>query len=518
MIDLELKLRQWTRFRWVTCQLDVLAECSNLSGLRKALHSLPTTLEETYDRILRCIRRESRSDVVRLLQWLALSARPLTLLEMAEVFAIDRDKHRFDPDRRPRKPRAILGVCSSLVKVSYTDDYGTVSVCEFGTLSLAHLSVKEYLISEQIRNSPLSYYHLDEKLANSAISYDCLLYLLQFDAVDCLCKEGEASISFGRYAAEFWISHARSDDGLIQNNVQELVSRLLSSSDVHFNNWITLFNVDKGHSSGSLETSYDVPSPLYYASLLGLGQIANELVLSSSADVNIAEGSYGSALGSASAFGHKEVVQMLLENGADVNIAEGDYGSALASASAGGHKEVVQMLLENGADVNIARGLYGSALASASARGHKEVVQMLLENGADVNIAKRYYGSALGLASFGGHKEVVQMLLENGADVNIAGGDYGSALGWASDGGHKEVVQMLLKNGADVNIAVGYYGSALGSASAFGHKEVVQMLLENGADVNIAGERYSSALVLASDGGHKEVVQMLLENGAIGNL
>ena len=390
MIDLELKLRQWTRFRWVTCQLDVLAECSNLSGLRKALHSLPTTLEETYDRILLSIRRESRRDVVELLQWLAFSVRPLTLLEMGEVFAIDRDKHRFDPDRRPRKPRAILGVCSSLVKVSYTDNYGTVSVCEFGTLSLAHLSVKEYLISEQIRNSPLSYYHLDEKLANSAISCDCLLYLLQFDTVDCLCNESEASISFGRYAAGFWITHARSGDGVIQNNVQELVTRLLSSSGIHFNNWITLFDVDHGFGSDSLETSYDVPRPLYYASLLGLGQIAIELVLSSSADVNIAGGQYGSALVSASAFGHKEVVQILLENGADVNIAGGHYCSALVSASAFGHKEVVQMLLENGADVNNAGGHYRSALESASAFGHKEIVQMLLENGADVNIAGRH--------------------------------------------------------------------------------------------------------------------------------
>ena len=47
---------------------------------------------------------------------------------------------------------------------------------------------------------------------------------------------------------------------------------------------------------------------------------------------------------------------MLLEKGADLNIA-GEYsGSALGSASAFGHKEVVQILLENGADVNIAGG------------------------------------------------------------------------------------------------------------------------------------------------------------------
>ena len=518
MINFELKLRQETRFRWVTCQLEVLANCSNLSELRKALHSLPTTLEETYDRILLSIRRECRSDVVELLQWLAFSVRPLTLLELAEVFAIDRDKLRFDPDRRPRKPCGILNNCSSLVKVSYTDDYD--SVRKSGTLGLAHLSVKEYLISEQIRNSSLSHYHLDEKLANSAISRDCLLYLLQFDTVDCLCNESEASISFGRYAAEFWITHARSDDGVIQNSVQKLVTRLLSSSRVHFNNWITLFDADYGCRNYFLKTSHNVPSPLYYASLLGLGKIVHELALSSSADVNTAEGYDGSALASASARGHKEVVQILLENGADVNAAGGFYGSALASASANEHKELVQILLKNGANVNMGRGggSYGSAMELLLAGSEKEIMQILLEKGADVNMAGGHYSSTLALALTRGREDIMRNLPENGADMNVAGGFYGSALASASAGGHKEVVKILLENEADVNIAGGHFGSALGSASTKGHKEVVQILLENGADVNVVGGFYGSALASASTGGHKEIVQILLESGADVNM
>ena len=511
----------------------MLAKCISPHKLRKALISLPTTLEETYDRILSCIGKENRSDVVRLLQWLAFSARPLALLEMAEVFGIDRDELRFDPDQRPREPRAILGICSSLVTVSHNprtceddnndDDTSSLfrplaSVREFGTLSLAHLSVKEYLISEQIRtHSSLSYYYLDEKLSDSAMSRDCLVYLLQFGTVDCLCHQSEALKSFGRYAAKCWITHARSNDGVIQNDVLKLAARLLFSG-AHFNNWITLFDVDQvydvDYSSGTL---HNVPRPLYYASLLGLGQIANELVSRRAlANLNLAEGHYGSAFAAASAEGHQEVVQMLLENGADVNMAGGEYGSALASASANGRKEVVQMLLENGADVNMAGGEYGSALASASANGRKEVVQMLLEKGANVNMAGGEYGSALGSAT--GHKEVVQILLENGANVNMVGGEYGSALVSASRRGHKEVVQMLLEKGANVNMAGGHYGSALASASAEGHREVVEILLENGANVNMVVGEYGSALASASVNGRIEAVQVLLENGADVNM
>ena len=540
---MELKLRQWTRFRWVACQLEVLAKCSNLSELRKDLHSLPSTLEETYERILLSIPEERRNDVVELLQWLAFSVRPLTLLEMTEVFAIDRDKHRFDPDRRPRKPHAILNNCSSLVKVTYTDGYNTVSVRESGTLSLAHLSVKEYLISERIsKNSPLPYYHLDVKFANSAISCDCLLYLLQFPTAACSCNEIEASTSFGRYAAEFWITHARSNDGVIQNHVQEWVMKLLSSSVVHLNNWIRLFDVDQGGSDFFLRAIEDEPRPLYYASLLGLGQIVRELALGSPADVNVVGGYDGSALASALARGHEEVVKILLENGADVNIAGGFYGSPLASASANGHKELVQILLKKGANVNLGGGFSGSALMLgfakffkgdikseayskmsgefrydfkvALANAHLETMQILLGNGANENMAAGYHGSALASASAGGHQEVVQILLKNGAKVNMAGGFYGSALASASTRGHKEVVDILLKNGADVNMAGGYYGSALASASADGHEGIVQILLQNKANVNMAGGYHGSALASAWNRGHREVVLILLKNGA----
>ena len=436
----------------------MLAKCTSLHQLRKALHSLPTTLEETYDRIFLNISEESRDNAVKLLQWLAFSARPLALVEMAEVFAIDRGEVRFDPDQRPREPRTIPDICSSLITISYTtvheDDYGNplrglpASVVESGILSLAHLSVKEYIISQRVKDS---YYHLDKKLADSAISRECLAYLFQFDTVDCLCDQSEAAISFGRYAAEYWITHARSDDDVMQHDVQELVARLLCSSNVHFDNWITLFDVDKDyHSSYSLKSSYNVPHPLYYASRLGLGPIANALVLSGALPyVNLIGGSYGSALVSASAGGHKDVVQILLENGADVNMAGGYDGSALATASAFDHKDVVQILLENGADVNMAGGGYGSALASASANGDKDVVQILLENGADVNMAGGGNKSPLRLASANGHLAIAQILLEHGADVSLKDEDGHSALRCARDESHEAIIKLLMEHGAD---------------------------------------------------------------------
>lgn len=340
-------LTRWTRFRWVACQLDALAKCSNLHKLRRALRTLPRTLEETYDRILLTVDEELRDDALKLLQWLAFSARPLALAEMAEVFAIDRSKPipQFDPDQRPRDPRDLLDLCSSLVSISYIIphdvDYGNPlrlmpdSVSHSGMLSLAHLSVKEYLISDQIKKSLVSCYHLDRKNADTAMSRDCLAYLLRFNTVNCLKQCAEVSVSFGRYAAEFWINHARSEDGSIQNNVYPLVKSLFVPESERFNNWVALFDIaDPTRRSASLDLPTNAIHPLYYASQMGLDIILGQLLLGCNPTVvNLHGGEHGGALACASSHGHKTIVQRLLESGADVNMAGGRYGNALASAS-----------------------------------------------------------------------------------------------------------------------------------------------------------------------------------------
>lgn len=95
-----------------------------LSSLEKALGALPTTLDATYDRILTNIDEEYVDDAIRVLQWLAFSARPMTVDEVAETLSVCLDEDpRFDPDRRLRDPLDILVICSSLVTVSDIPHY-----------------------------------------------------------------------------------------------------------------------------------------------------------------------------------------------------------------------------------------------------------------------------------------------------------------------------------------------------------------------------------------------------------
>src|SRR5689334_8417854 len=107
------------RFRWVVCQLDALGKCLTVPMLRKALQSLPSTLDETYARILRNIDDAWSPSVARILEWLVFSATPLHLAEVAELVAIDiNEDPPFDPSRRLPEPKDILTMCSSLITIT----------------------------------------------------------------------------------------------------------------------------------------------------------------------------------------------------------------------------------------------------------------------------------------------------------------------------------------------------------------------------------------------------------------
>lgn len=140
-------------------------------------------------------------------------------------------------------------------------------------------------------------------------------------------------------------------------------------------------------------------------------------------------------------------MQLLFEKGAEINLAGGNYGSALGAASYGGRQKSVQLLLEKGADINLAGGNYGSALGAASYGDRQKIVQLLLEKGANISLAGGIFGSALAAASaskWGQPLDTVHILLNNGADVKTQGN---CALKEATNAGHQDIVTLLKEHG-----------------------------------------------------------------------
>ena len=479
-----------------------MQNCRRLPTLRKALESLPETLDETYARILRSIAEEDSEDAIKILQWLTYSAEPLKVEQLAEVVAVKIDGSPwFDCKARFPDQQDVIAICSSLVIIEdfYTNEDGSPSASPFYAVRLAHFSVKEYLVSDRIRNqaTATARYAMQEIKANQSIAAACLAYLLQFDQHDSLNSETLEDFPLVLYAARCWMRHTRTV-GKDLGPVRMLSLELCQLRREAYINWYRIYDPDEFWNSFDLERNLaKIASPLYYGSLAGVTELVR-LLLENGADVNAQEGRYGNALHAASLGGYVAVVQLLLNKGADVNAKGGYYGSALQAASKNGHETVVQLLLKNGADVNAKGGYYGSALQAASSKDDVTVVQLLLNNEADVNAEGGEYGNALQAASYRGHETVVQLLLKKGADVNAEGEKYGTALQAASCYGHEAVVQLLLNKGAEFNTEGGQYGTALQAASCCGHEAVVQLLLNKGAEFNTEGGQYGTALQAAS--------------------
>ena len=491
----------------------MLQKLSQPSKIKKALKSLPLTLDATYDRMLLSIDDDLQDQALIALKWLAFSIRPLSIAELAEAVVVNPlADPPFNPQDRLFDPDDILGILPGLVTVSSPEK----DLEKRRKISLAHFSVKEYLLSNRIRDGPSSKFSLVANDANFSITEICLSYQLQVINSPTISAHTLQKYPLLEYAARYWVQHAKTVDQESWNaSLDDLCMRHLGSCGSCFVNWIRICNPDR---DSWKEPNYkikpqDIAPPLYYVASFGVLQ-AVELLLRDGADINAHGGYFGNALQAASYYSHDQIAQRLLESGANINAPGGYFGNALQAASYQGNDQIVQRFLENEANINAQGGYFGTALQAASYRGHGHIVQRLLENGADVNAQGGDFGTALQAASYRGDNQIVQRLLENGADVDAQGGYFGTALQAASHQGHDHIVQRLLENGADVNARGEEYGTALQTVSYRGHIQIVQRLLKNGADVNAQGGEHGTALQAASYGGRNQIVQRLLENGA----
>ncbi|KAL8784419.1 MAG: hypothetical protein Q9195_009047 [Heterodermia aff. obscurata] len=501
-------------FRWVYCQLESIRQCVKLSALKKALSTLPKTLDETYERILQGLESAGQlQDAITVLRWLCFSRYPLNLSEIIEVLAIENGASGgFCPDERLPDPADIMAICSSLISCSHIDEETSDSHTNEGThntqIRLAHFSVKEYLLSDRC----LLTLNFQKATCHMTMAESCLHYLLYLYENLPLTEDLVFQHPLSRYAAENWWEHAQAADHTLNPTVINLARELLLNKDASVLPLVQLFDVDDPWAGVVLSRPLDaVAPPLYYAASIGLLQVVEDIIPHID-DINTQGGECGNALQAACYHGHEDVVQILLNAGADVNAKGGQYGNALQAACYHGHKDVVQILLNAGANVNAKGGQYGNALRAACYHGHKDVVQILLNAGADVNAEGGQYGTALVAASDGGYEKVVKILLDAGANIDTDGGGYGTALGIACLRSHEKVVQILLDAGADIN-AEGKNFNPLQTASFHGSEKIIKILLDAGADVNIRGKN-GTALWGASMKGHERAVQILLDAGA----
>jgi ankyrin repeat protein len=493
------------RFRWVVCQLVYLSRC--IPGrIRHALKELPTTLGATYARTLEEIDEQNWDFAHRLFQCVAAASRPLRAEELAEFLAFDFDAGStptFLADWRSGDPEnEVLSICSTLLVVVKPGSGSPV-------IQFAHFSVKEYLTSARLAETKdtISRFHVSMTPAHTIVAQACLGVLLHLD--ENITKDSLEDFPLAEYAAEHWVDHARIEN--VPSKVQDGMEHLFDPSKCHLSVWVWIYDPeDSQHRSEQSEHPPEArATPLHYAAVCNMQDIATFLIVEHSQDVN-ARGfdEEETPLHVSSRRGHVEIARVLLKHGADTEARDCNDFSPLEQVAYEGHMETAQVLLEHGADVNARDDRRCTPLHWASEAGQLVVAQVLLSHGADVSAQREDNQTPLHRAK---DEKVARLLLEHGADANTLDIENRTPLHLASEFGRVGVARVLLEHGVDANPQDKERCTPLYWASCWGKPAVVQILLSHGADVTAQCKNNQTPVHRAKD---EEVARLLLEHGA----
>ena len=427
-------------------------------SVRRTLRELPESLDETYERILKEIKKPNRGHARRVLQCLVVAIRPLRVAELAEVLAVDFDDVEGIPKlnadwRWEDQEQALLIACSSLI--------ATVEAGDSRVVQFSHFSVKEFLTSSRLSTATgeASDYHIDLEPAHTTLAQACLGVLLQTQHdVDGHTPEDHP---LARYAAQYWTIHTQFED--VSSRLQKGMEYMFNRDKPHFEVWRTIYDIDRELFPGGGASFYlfsdsrnsaGIP-PLYYAALCGFYDLVEHLLIKYPQDVNVDGGYCVRPLVAALAGKHFQTADLLRRSSADPHPRRYKDMTPLHSAAYYGDFEVVQKLIEYGADIG-AKDFDGHTplyFASFGNYGnldkHCPLLQLLLEHGADINAQSKDGTTALHRASSSGRLEIVRLLLEHGADTK-AENDHGkTALRVAEEGGKFEVAKLLLEHKAE---------------------------------------------------------------------
>jgi hypothetical protein len=426
--------------------------------VRRTLDELPESLDETYERILKEIKKPNRDSARRLLSCLVAAVRPLRVEELAEVLAVDYDDEEGIPRLNPNwrwedQEQALLTSCSSLIAIVESDDSRVVQ--------FSHFSVKEFLTSSRLATSSgdVLHYHIYLEPAHMILAQACMSTLLRLD--DRIEENDVKSSSpLAEYAAEHWVSHAKYEN--VSSCLRKAMEYLFDLDKPYFAAWQQLYDIDTNPSNSKFFQFAPWPHeksdavPLYYAALCGFQELVEHLIVKYPQHVDARGGYFVTPLVAALAGKHFPTAEILRDKGAHPNVRGHRSKTPLHSAVYYGDLQMIQVLLEYKADVD-ARDDYRKTplhyLSRNSPSAHdlfqsRNVIRILLEHSADLNAPDNDLSTPLHIAARSRAVEVVRVLLEHGANVGVEDNKGQTPFQVASPYGYFEVIKSLSEHGA----------------------------------------------------------------------
>jgi ankyrin repeat protein len=295
----------------------------------------------------------------RALTWLVYCKGDMTVSQLATAAAIDPDLE-FDDESRLDEDSKILEICSCLIKKSPDKEI----------VSLAHLSVREFLTTQTLPDGGTNAYFISEPNGNLLISKACFSYLSSkyFE----LNPNHSTSLRpsedrFFVYAVHQWREHVSklSTDGRL---LQSIIRFFKTGKD---RTWLSEWQRQEKSERVGLYTNF-------YGGLHSLG-------LSSQIGVPVSCLAPPTPLYVAVTMRYPEVMTMLLDEGQDPNERGGYLDYPLFAAIENKDLKLVTMLLEADANPNITRGDQETPLHIAASFWLKDIVNVLIKFGAEVH-------------------------------------------------------------------------------------------------------------------------------------
>ena len=244
-------------------------------------------------------------------------------------------------EARLNDPQDIMRLAGSLLSVS-----------EAGHVKLAHLSVKDYLLSADIKADPdVTGFGMIPAEANQELATNSLTYLsldsLGSGPVEAR-EDWEGRLTrhpLLKHVAKGWTYYLRA--ATPTSTLNGLVSDFFAvNSRQTFMSWIQILN-------SNWIFQWDCyprhATPLYYAASFGLHAVVEQL-LRSGVDLNAPGSRFGgTALHGATLREHTSIMSRLLHSGADPSRADFNRITPLHTAARIGNGEAIKMLLDFGA-------------------------------------------------------------------------------------------------------------------------------------------------------------------------
>ncbi|KAK8074170.1 hypothetical protein PG994_005069 [Apiospora phragmitis] len=521
-------------FLWAYFQVEVSSQPCD-EGIRIALHNLPNTLNEIFNRALRRIATGRHYRVAqKVFKWVTAARRPLTIRELREATTIKVRQQYSDATRQCNDMGKISSWCENLVEMDEESE----------TVQFVHHSVRIFLLEEPTDfTAMLDGFHIILDEADHELGEICLTYLDFNDfkrplvtrpkptnisplgILKASSKHGSKLASLhktvlGPGPKAFDLSRSVDPDGIatMTQVTQTMIDRYPFSgyATEHWVSHTKHFGVRKSKTWGIL---FQVLSGSY--SFVKLPWQSNPPF-------------QDNAAGWANRNRHGTIIRILCSDEPEVSFewaaANDDLalfdilpnevkyespGKIFAYAASVGHVRAIEELVLSG-KVHVNDAVEGTtALVATSCKERHDVIDNLMSLGTKANVSNGGYSSdgevfrleiPLIAAASRGYLGVFDRLQSYGADVNVATRDCTPLIA-ATSSNHRSLVERIVGAGASLEHTAGHH-TALSKAAAKGYLDIVGILLAAGANVNGKADR-NTALTRAVEHGHLHVDRLL---------